>query len=134
MKKRNYALERSFADEGVILFDALLDDAINSRLVFDTGASHTTIDSNALIIAGYDLSDNQESVEVETSNGVIVVTIVLLRKIEAFGIARNDFSVQVYDFFAHGIVSEYEGVLGLDFLDKEHFCLDLNKNQITIFE
>lgn len=63
-----------------------------------------------------------------------MVNIVKLKKIGAFGIIRHDFPVQVYDFFEHGIVSEYEGVLGLDFLDKEHFCLDLNKNNIVIFQ
>jgi predicted aspartyl protease len=133
MKQRNYPIERSISDEGIILFDAMLDNVINSKLVFDTGASHTTIDSNALVIAGYDISNSINEVQVETSNGVIEVSILILKKIEAFGIIKHNFPVQMYDFFAHGIVSEYEGILGLDFLDKEHFCLNLDKNEITIF-
>jgi hypothetical protein len=31
------------------------------------------------------------------------------------GISRTNFDVQVYDFLAHGIVSDYDEVIGLDF-------------------
>ena len=36
----SFPIERSVADEGIILFDAILDININVRLAFDTGASH----------------------------------------------------------------------------------------------
>jgi hypothetical protein len=38
----------------------------------------------------------------------------------------------VYDFLAHGIFSDYNGLLGLDFFDGLHFCIDTKNNFITI--
>lgn len=127
-----YPFQRSVADEGVMLFDAILDKSISVRLAFDTGASHTTIDSNALLIAGYNLDTPLDKIEVETSNGIIEVDIFEVEIIEAFGLKKTKFPIQIYDFMAHGIVSEYEGVLGLDFLENIHFCVNLKKNEITI--
>lgn len=45
---------------------------------------------------------------------------------------ESESGVQVYDFFAHGIFSEYNGLLGLDFFQDANFCLDLSLNIITI--
>ena len=128
----SFPIERSIADEGIILFDAILDKNINVRLAFDTGASHTTIDSNSLLMAGYDISNPLATMEVETSNGVINVDVVEIEIFTAFGLTKKCFPIQIYDFFAHGIVSEYEGVLGLDFLDELHYCLNLKSNLISI--
>jgi hypothetical protein len=50
------------------------------------------------------------------------------------GVVETNFDVQVYDFIAHGITSNYDGVLGLDFLKKRKFCLDLPNGEITIQE
>ena len=43
-----------------------------------------------------------------------------------------NFEMQVYDFLAHGITSNYEGVLGLNFLRNNKFCIDINKCEISI--
>ena len=40
-------------------------------MVLDTGATHTTIDSNALYLLGYDLKDNIGTVQIETAKGII---------------------------------------------------------------
>ena len=102
----SFPIERSIADEGIILFDAILDKNINVRLAFDTGASHTTIDSNSLLMAGYDISNPLATMEVETSNGVINVDVVEIEIFTAFGLTKKHFPIQIYDFLAHGIVSE----------------------------
>jgi predicted aspartyl protease len=127
-----FAIERSVADEGIILFDAVLDTNVSVRLAFDTGASHTTIDSNSLLMAGYDISTPIDTISVETSNGMIYVNVIEITHFEAFGIKKECFFIQVYDFVAHGILSEYEGILGLDFLEDAHFCLNLRKNELSI--
>ena len=95
-------------------------------------AHHTTIDSNSLLMAGYDISNPLVTMEVETSNGIINVDVIEIEIFTAFGLTKKCFPIQIYDFLAHGIVSEYEGVLGLDFLDELHFCLDLKTNLISI--
>ena len=48
------------------------------------------------------------------------------------GITKSNFMVQVYDFLAHGITSDYNGLLGLDFLRETKFCIDLNKGEIGV--
>jgi predicted aspartyl protease len=40
-------------------------------VVLDTGATNTTIDSNALYLLGYNLKDNIGTVQIETANGII---------------------------------------------------------------
>jgi hypothetical protein len=50
----------------------------------------------------------------------------------AFGITKNRVQIQVYDFLAHGIVSDYDGVLGLDFFEHTKFCIDMDENTITV--
>ena len=47
-------------------------------------------------------------------------------------VTKNDFEVQVYDFLAHGITSDYDGVIGLNFLHDNKFCIDIQKGEIAI--
>ena len=53
-------------------------------------------------------------------------------ELECLGIRRTNFEVQVYDFLAHGVTSDYDGVVGLDFLRNHKFCIDLKNNEVTI--
>jgi hypothetical protein len=101
-------------------------------LALDTAATHTTIDSNMLHLFEFPLGTSKKRVEVETSNGIIITEIYNTPKLEVLGVVETDFEVQVYDFIAHGITSNYDGVLGLDFLKKRKFCIDLPNGEITI--
>ncbi len=40
--------------------------------------------------------------------------------------------VCAYDFFAHNLLTDFDGVLGLDFFKGVKFCIDMNKSEITI--
>ncbi|MDQ2751538.1 MAG: aspartyl protease family protein [Bacteroidota bacterium] len=102
------------------------------RLVLDTAATHTTIDSNVLYFSGYELKDSKDQQEVETSNGIIVVDIYEIEQLECLGIVKNNFEVQVYDFFAHGVTSDYDGVIGLNYLKGHKICIDIAKGEISI--
>ena len=51
----------------------------------------------------------------------------------SLGLKREKFQIQVYDFLAHGIYSNYNGILGLDFFEGTKFCIDLNENVITLY-
>jgi predicted aspartyl protease len=101
-------------------------------MVLDTGATNTTVDSNALYLLGYDLRDNIGTVEIETANGIIETEVFDIRTFSSLGISRQDFEIQVYDFLAHGIFSDYNGLIGLDFLTGTKFCIDTNENVITL--
>ena len=119
-------------EEEIVVLEALINGKNELLVALDTAATHTTIDSNALHLFGFALGKSKERVEVETSNGIIITEVYVLPTFEVLGVTEKDFEVQVYDFLAHGITSNYDGVLGLDFLKKRKFCLDIPNGEITI--
>jgi hypothetical protein len=120
------------SEEDVIIVNASIEGKFKFRLALDTAATHTTIDSNVLYFSGYELKNSKGEKEIETSNGIIVVETYDIEKLECLGIVKVDFEVQVYDFLAHGITSDYDGVIGLNFLTKNKFCLDIEKRVISV--
>lgn len=119
-------------DDSVIVLIAHIEDRFRLRLALDTAASHTTIDSNVLYMLEYELKDPLNKVAVETSNGVIIVEEHLLKKLSCLGIEKTTFVIQVYDFLAHGITSDYDGIIGLDFLKNCKICLDFKQFIISV--
>lgn len=129
MKVYSFALP---TDNDVIIINASIKGKFKFRLALDTAATHTTIDSNVLYFSGYELQNSKGEQEIETSNGIIVVEIYEIEQLECLGIIKTDFEVQVYDFLAHGITSEYDGVIGLNFLKEHKFCIDIVKGEISV--
>ena len=119
-------------DEDVIIVNASIEGKYKFRLALDTAATHTTIDSNVLYFSGYELRNSKGEKEIETSNGIIVVETFDIDHLECLGITKTNFEVQVYDFLTHGISSDYDGVIGLNFLKEHKFCIDIAKGEITI--
>lgn len=120
------------SDQDVIIVNALIDNKHEFRLVLDTAATHTTIDSNVLYLSGYELKNSKGEKEVETSNGIIIVELFDIGQLESIGVCKTNFEIQVYDFLAHNITSDYDGVIGLNFLKEHKFCIDMRKCEITI--
>jgi hypothetical protein len=121
-----------FSDVEVIIVNATIQDKYKFRLALDTAATHSTIDSNVLYFSGYELKNSKGEFEIETANGIIIVERYDIEKLESLGIVKNNFEVQVYDFLAHGITSDYDGVIGLDFLKNNKFYIDIQKGEISI--
>jgi len=119
-------------ESGLILVNIEIDNKYELKMILDTGATNTTIDSNALYLLGHDLKDNIGTVEIETANGIISTEIFEIELFSSLGLSKEKFQVQVYDFLAHGIFSDYNGLLGLDFLDGTKFCIDTLSNTITV--
>lgn len=119
-------------ENSILIVDVVIEDKFEFRLALDTAATHTTIDSNILFLAGYELKDSIKELEVETANGIIINEIYKIYKIDCLGIVKLDFNVQVYDFLAHGITSDYDGVIGLDFLRGSSVTLDFKQNKIKV--
>jgi hypothetical protein len=119
-------------DEDVIIINASIEGKYKFRLALDTAATHTTIDRNVLYFSGYELKNSIGEKEIETANGIIVVELYKLEQLESLGIIKTDFDVQVYDFLAHGITSDYDRVIGLNFLREHKFCIDLINKEISI--
>lgn len=119
-------------DSGLILVNIEIDYKYELKMILDTGATHTTIDSNAMYLFGHDLKESIGVVEIETANGIIQTDVFEIDNFSSLGIVKNKFQIQVYDFLAHGIFSDYDGLLGLDFLEGTKFCIDTRENTITI--
>ena len=119
-------------EEDVIIVNASIEGKFKFRLALDTAATHTTIDSNVLYFSGYELKNSKGEKEIETSNGIIVVETYDIEQMECLGIIKMDFEVQVYDFLAHGITSDYDGVIGLNFLREHKLCIDISKGEVSV--
>lgn len=119
-------------DEDVIIVNASIEGKFKFRLALDTAATHTTIDSNVLYFSGYELKNSKGEQEIETSNGIIIVETYDIAHLECLGITKIDFEVQVYDFLSHGITSDYDGVIGLNFLRDHTFCIDIPRGEVSI--
>lgn len=65
-----FSLKREL-DSNLLILNIEIDNTFDLKMILDTGASHTTIDSNALYLLGYNLIDRIGVVEIETANGII---------------------------------------------------------------
>jgi predicted aspartyl protease len=119
-------------EDGLLVVSITLDNKYELKMALDTGASHTTIDSNALYLSGYELKDSIGLVEIETANGIVETEVFEINEFNSLGYSRKNFQIQVYDFLAHGIFSNYNGLLGLDFLEGKDFCISLSKKTIEV--
>ena len=119
-------------ESGLIIVSIEIDDKFELKMILDTGATNTTIDSNALYLLGYDLKDSIGKVEIETANGIIETEVFEVSSFTSLGQTKNKFQIQVYDFLAHGIFSDYNGLLGLDFFEGKKLCVDTCLNTISL--
>lgn len=101
-------------------------------LALDTGASHTTFDLTQILMLGYDLREALRSEMVETAGGVVETHVFRIHEITCLGVTKTNFEVSAYDFFAYNLVTDFDGVLGLDFLEDIDFCIHLSTKEIVI--
>lgn len=102
----SYHFKREF-ESGLILVNTEVDNKYELKMILDNGATNTTIDSNALYLLGYELKDNIGTVEIETANGIIETEIFEIERFSSLGLTKKRFQIQVYNFLAHGIFSDY---------------------------
>jgi len=117
---------------GMILVYILVNESHEFKMMIDTGASNTTFDINALRMADYPIENIIETGMAETAGGIIEVDIMQTKTISAFGHTVCGMKVQLYDFLAHGILSDYDGLLGLDFFEDTTFCIDMKNQTIEV--
>ena len=121
------------SDESLVLVDANFPEH-GVTLALDTGASHTTIDLAAVIIAGYRIEDAVDTAELETASGIIEAYIFNVHNFTAIGITKSEMRICSYDFFSFHVMKEFDGVLGLDFFEEKKVCIDLKNSLITVHE
>lgn len=128
MKKQ--AFKRK-TEESLIIVNSIID-RHDLALALDTGASHTTIDLAALIIAGYDISKAIRTLQMETASGVIDAYVFKINSLTAIGMTINDIEICAYDFFSYQLITDFDGVLGLDFFDNHKLCVDFRNSVLTV--
>jgi hypothetical protein len=126
-----YSFDRELVS-GAIIVTVELEGVHNLKMLLDTGASRTTIDSTALYLSEYKFGNTLGISTVETANGIVEVEGFETGTFSSLGITKSNFPIQVYDFLAHGILSDYDGLLGLDFFENTIFCINMKDNTITI--
>ena len=115
----NYNLIRE-TETGLLTVVGLINNSHRLKLILDTGATVTTIDSNVLYMSGFRPKDSIGTVLVETASGIIEVYVFRVAEFTALGITKHNIEICAYDFFAHNVLSEFDGVLGIDFMKSKH--------------
>ena len=118
-------------EDSLIVIKAKLD---NERLslALDTGASHTVIDLSMMVIAGYEIKDAIQTVELETAKGIAEAYIFKVKEITALAQTVKDIEICSYDFFNHNIFTEIHGVVGLDFFKNKDLLISFKRFEITL--
>jgi Aspartyl protease len=119
-------------ETGLLTVVAMINNTHRLKLILDTGATVTTIDSNVLYMSGFRPEESGGTTWVETASGLIETDLYELETFRLFGITHEHFVVQAYDFLTHGIVSDYNGLLGIDFFEGYSFCIDMVTNELSI--
>lgn len=130
MKKTPFILSNP---DDVILLKAMINiDEIS--LALDTAATHTVIDLNTLLMMGHQLSsvDESSTFAFETSNGIINAQKLVVNTFTVLGITKHNYKVFTYDFLQSGVLSTYDGVLGLDFFKNSVLTIDFKNKWISI--
>lgn len=128
MKKYPFRLED---EDSLVLVDCKIGPG-NYALALDTGASHTIIDITPLLMIGIDPSQALKAVEFETANGVVSASVFFVPHFSALGHTIRDFEICAYDFLANGVVSDFDGMLGLDFLKSKDLLVSFKRLEISL--
>jgi hypothetical protein len=102
--------------------------SVVARLALDTGATRTTINWDLLVFTGYDPAGVGPRMQVTTGGGLEFVPQVPVRRVEALGSERRDFSVLCHTLPPSATV---DGVLGLDFMRGGRLLVDLRIGEVT---
>jgi predicted aspartyl protease len=99
------------------------------RLALDTGATSTLINSEIMVLLGYDPATSRHRIHVTTGSGVELCPRVIVQRLEALGKSVNDFPV-----LSHTLppTSQVDGLLGLDFFRGFQISIDFRSGTITI--
>jgi gag-polyprotein putative aspartyl protease len=99
------------------------------RLALDTGATGSLLNWDVLVLLGYDPAIESGRSQITTGSGVEFVPRIKLRKIEALGLIREEFSILCHTLPTSARV---DGLLGLDFLRQCRLILDFREGVVTL--
>jgi hypothetical protein len=68
---------------------------------------------------------------IETANGRMFADVFEIDSIEVFGTTFIKHPIQIIDFIANGIISNYSGILGMNILSRKNLCFHFEKQILT---
>jgi len=99
------------------------------RLALDTGATSTLINTDVLVLLGYDPATTPERIQVTTGSSVEFCARLAVERIEAIGRALERFLVLCHTLPPSARV---DGLLGLDFFRGCYLGIDLQNGEVTV--
>ena len=127
---RTYPFQLNDEDSLIHIDCDLVDDEYTVAL--DTGASHTVFDITPLLIAGFEMSKSEGTIQFETGKGVVDAYRFTVPHLTALGITRKNFEICAYDFLGNHILTDFEGLLGLDFFKDTDLNISFKRFEITV--
>ena len=117
--------------KGLIIVDAAIlgtsaDEAV--RLCLDTGAERTTLNADLIKRVGLQPPKDAEKFTMNSAGGKVSAPFVILPKIFALGVLKENFPIYVHSLPAE---TPIEGLLGLDFMRGHVLNLDFRMGEIT---
>jgi len=104
--------------------------ALETALLFDTGATYTTLDTRTLTEAGYAIPASAPTIKSHTANGEIVSPLVRVERLWVGGLEVPGVTVAVCDACAEGL--GYKGVLGLNVSSRFLVTLDTARKEMIL--
>ena len=126
-----YPFEWLDDDSRLVVVNADVNEETTLRFLLDTGSSDTYLDKNILYIEQINLKEAIEQVEIETANGLIFADVFSIDSLEVLGLKLQNHPINVIDFIANGIMSNYSGILGMDILQQKNLCLHFDEQTLT---
>lgn len=113
---------------GQMVVPVLLNDAIEARVVFDTGAEMTVLSKKTAEGLGLRLG-SQRPVRLQTIAAPIQAPVATLNSLQCGGMRRTNLPVAVVDF---DLGRQVEGILGMDFLGNYTISIESESSQIVL--
>mgnify|MGYP000211942798 CR=1 FL=1 len=105
------------------------DDEVEVAMIFDTGATFTSVDTDTLRSLGVRVPADAPEVEVRTANGVRAMKLVLVDRVWLGGFAVEGVTVGVCDACAHG---DEVGLLGLNVSGRFLVTVDQQSRELRL--
>ena len=100
-------------EDGLMVVHVEINGESTLPFLLDTGSSDTYLDKNILYIEQINLKEAIGQVEVETANGRMLADVFKIDSIDVLGTTFKNHPIQIIDFIANGILSNYSGVLDI---------------------
>ena len=99
------------------------------RLALDTGASSTLVNTEVMVLLGYDPAAAPDRIEVTTGSGIEFCTRLSVERIEAVEQVLETFPILCHTLPPS---AQIDGLLGLDFFRGCYLGIDLRSGEITV--